>query len=116
MSGDDRAKLRLTFQAALVLQTLLTDPTADRYGLEIARATGLPTGTIYPILARLETASWVVSDWEAIEPAEEGRPRRRLYHLTGTGAVQARSALNEMRGQLAPTRWQPGTAQPGEVM
>lgn len=111
MGGRDRPKFRLTFQTALVLRALLSDPTNARYGLDLAKATKLPTGTIYPILARLEAAGWVASGWEAIDPAEEGRPRRRLYQLTGSGAVKARSALNEMRGQLAPAQWQPGTVQ-----
>ncbi len=108
MGGKDRAKPRVTFQMALVLRVLLTDPTKARYGLDVATSTRLPTGTIYPILARLEAADWVVSDWEAIDPAEEGRPRRRLYYLTGAGALQARVALDDMRGKLDPARWQPG--------
>jgi PadR family transcriptional regulator, regulatory protein PadR len=109
MGGKDRAKPRVTFQTALVLRALLTDPTKARYGLDVANSTGLPTGTIYPILARLEAAGWVSSGWEAIDPAEEGRPRRRLYYLTGEGAFSARAALDDMRGKLAPVRWQPGS-------
>jgi PadR family transcriptional regulator len=108
MSNKDRAKPRMTFQTALVLHALLADPTSPRYGLEVAKQTRLPTGTIYPILARLEAAGWVASDWEAVEPAREGRPRRRLYQLTGAGATQARAALSDMRDRLAPTRIVPG--------
>jgi hypothetical protein len=109
MVGKDRARVRLTFQTAVVLQALLVDPTVARYGLDVAKGTGFPTGTIYPILARLEAAGWVASGWETVDPAEEGRPRRRLYQLTGAGAVQARAALSQMRGQLSLPQWQPGT-------
>lgn len=58
---------------------------AEHYGLEIAKAAKLPTGTIYPILARLEEAGCLVSEWEQVDPAEEGRPRRRYYRLTAPG-------------------------------
>jgi PadR family transcriptional regulator PadR len=93
---------RMTLQTLAVLQAMLQDPTAPRYGLEIARAVGVPTGTIYPILARLEQARWVSSAWENTDPAEEGRPRRRLYFLTGEGATNARSVLHEGRRLIAP--------------
>jgi len=84
----------MTLQTQLVLRALLLDPARDRYGLELCGQTGLPSGTLYPILARLEQMSWVKSRWE--DPDEhitEGRPRRRYYRLTSDGAVEARSAL-----------------------
>jgi PadR family transcriptional regulator, regulatory protein PadR len=93
---------RMTLQTLAVLKAMLNDPTAPRYGLEIAGAVGLPTGTIYPILARLEQACWVSSAWENADPAEEGRPRRRLYLLTGEGATNARSEVRKTLGFLLP--------------
>src|SRR5262245_44393398 len=85
---------RMTLQTQLVLRTLIQDPTRDCYGLEVAAEVGLPAGTVYPILARLEEAGWVSSIWE--EPGvhvTEGRPRRRFYRIDPAGAQAAREAL-----------------------
>lgn len=86
--------LRMTLQTQLVLRALLDEPAQQRYGLELCDLVGLPSGTIYPILARLERVGWVDSVWE--DPAaheQAGRPRRRFYRLTPDGADQARAAL-----------------------
>ncbi len=82
-----------TPQTQAVLAALLRDVTEPHYGLEIARAAGLASGTLYPILARLERQKWVESEWERIDESAEGRRRRRYYRLTGEGA---RLARNEM--------------------
>lgn len=85
---------RLTPQTVEVLRLLVAAPAVPRYGRDIARETGLKTGTLHPILARLEMAGWVESFWE--DPAEhedQGRPRRRYYRLTGEGVKSARSAV-----------------------
>lgn len=84
-------------QTQLVLRAFLEEPTHERYGLQIAEAAGLPTGTIHPILARLEGLGWLESHWEDIDPAREGRPRRRYYRLSPHGAEQARHALATAR-------------------
>ncbi|QNK80503.1 PadR family transcriptional regulator [Nakamurella sp. PAMC28650] len=89
----------MTLSTQAVLRALLTDPTCERYGLEISAATGLPSGTLHPILARIEHLGWVESDWESIVPQKEGRPRRRYYRLTADGAVSARSALAEAHAE-----------------
>ncbi|GAA3134839.1 PadR family transcriptional regulator [Streptomyces echinatus] len=84
----------MTLQTQLVLRALLEDPAKQRYGLELCELAGLPSGTIYPILARLEQVGWVDSTWE--DPAvhkEAGRPRRRFYQITKDGAEGARDAL-----------------------
>jgi DNA-binding PadR family transcriptional regulator len=63
-----------------------------RYGLDIMEVTGLPSGTVYPTLTRLETRGFVVGQWEAQSVADRaGRPRRRYYKLTAAG----RAALAE---------------------
>jgi PadR family transcriptional regulator, regulatory protein PadR len=92
----------MTLQTLAVLQAMLAAPASPHYGLELAGVVGLPTGTVYPIMARLEKAGWVSSDWEEIKPSEEGRPRRRLYCLTGSGAHAARAALERGRRLIAP--------------
>ena len=63
------------------------------YGLEIGTAADLPSGTVHPILARLEGVDWVESRWEDVDPREQGRPARRYYRLTATGVEAARQAL-----------------------
>jgi PadR family transcriptional regulator PadR len=84
---------RMTLPTQLVLRALLAEPTQEVYGLQICAAAGLPSGTIHPILARLERLEWVTSRWEDIRPEDEGRPRRRYYLLTEDGAERARIAL-----------------------
>lgn len=83
----------MTLPTQLVLRALLVDPTAELYGLQICRMAELPSGTIHPILARLEGCGWLESRWEDIDPAKEGRPRRRYYRLSPDGAEHARNAL-----------------------
>jgi DNA-binding PadR family transcriptional regulator len=86
--------LRMTLQTQLVLRALLEEPARQRYGLELCELAGLPSGTIYPILARLEQGGWVTSTWEdPAVPEQAGSPRRRLYRITRDGAEQARYAL-----------------------
>jgi PadR family transcriptional regulator PadR len=84
---------RMTIPTQLVLQALLTDPTSEMYGVEIGDLAGLPSGTVHPILARLEGLGWLESRWEDVDPSEAGRPARRYYRLTPNGVEQARSAL-----------------------
>jgi hypothetical protein len=105
---------RITLPTAAVLRQMLADPSADYYGFALAEATGFPSGTIYPILARLEVAGWLASFWEEGDPVELERPRRRMYRLTGHGAHAARDALVATQRLLGavPTSPQPqaGTA------
>jgi PadR family transcriptional regulator PadR len=105
---------QMTLQTVAVLRAMLQAPTHTHYGLRLAGETGLPTGTIYPILARLEKAGWVSSSWEEREPAELERPRRRLYTLTGSGAHSARAALADVHRLLTLAPGQPGVVRPGE--
>jgi PadR family transcriptional regulator PadR len=83
----------MTLPTQLVLRALLRRPTHDMYGLEICNAAGLPSGTIHPILARLEGIGWLESRWEDADPAQVGRPRRRYYRLSPDGAEKACDAL-----------------------
>jgi PadR family transcriptional regulator PadR len=92
---------RLTLHTQAVLAVLLSDMTADHYGLEISRKAELPSGTIYPILARLEKLGWVTSSWESVDPSAEGRPARRLYRLSELGAQRARQAQIDTMRRLA---------------
>jgi PadR family transcriptional regulator, regulatory protein PadR len=87
---------RLTEQTIRVLRVLLADPAIPRYGLDIAREAQLKTGTVHPILDRLQRAGWIASFWESDEDqADTGRPRRRFYRFTAGGAELARNAIAE---------------------
>src|SRR6476620_6253910 len=103
---------RMTIATQLVLDALLADPAQALYGLEIGEQAGLPSGTIHPILARLEGIGWVESSWEDIDPRVEGRPQRRYYRLTATGAPSARDAVSRAYRSRATLRTNPlgGTA------
>jgi DNA-binding PadR family transcriptional regulator len=63
-----------------VLGELVADPSTGRYGFELARATGLASGTLYPILMRLEERGLLEARWEFAE----NRPRH-VYRLTAEG-------------------------------
>jgi PadR family transcriptional regulator PadR len=95
-------RLRITTAVGAVLAALLADPDGDRYGLELMQAAGLPSGTLYPVLSRLEKAGWVVAEWERIDPAVEGRPARRYYRLTPDGVAAARRELAALQRRLRP--------------
>jgi DNA-binding PadR family transcriptional regulator len=102
----------MTTSVLKVAAALLADPAAERYGLQLMQATGLPSGTLYPILVRLERAGWVESRWEQADPAAEGRPTRRYYRLTPDGAVEARREVAAMQQQMARVVTPGAEAQP----
>lgn len=83
----------MTLSTQLVLHALLQTPTEELYGLQIGEMAGLATGTVHPILARLERLGWLESHWEDVDPSAAGRPARRYYRLTGVGADHAQDAL-----------------------
>lgn len=92
---------RMTTQTLNVLATMLGEPEAEWYGLDLSKRSGLKPGTIYPILDRLLKAGWLQRRWEQIDPVIEGRPRRRLYRLTGVGAPAVRRALDDHLASLS---------------
>jgi PadR family transcriptional regulator, regulatory protein PadR len=96
----------MTVPTQLVLDVLLADPAEELYGLRIGDEAGLPSGTVHPILARLEGLGWLESRWEDVDPRAAGRPPRRYYRLTATGAEDAKAALARARrpavGRLRP--------------
>jgi DNA-binding PadR family transcriptional regulator len=102
MAGDDP---RITGPVLKVLGTLMAQGGTDLSGAEIARATGLASGTLYPILFRLERAGWLESQWEDGDPAELGRPRRRHYQVTPLGARRARAAVRDLQPAIGRVAW-----------
>src|SRR6266851_832065 len=93
-----------SFTGVLILQALAQ---GYRFGFDIMQVTGLPSGTIYPALRRLESLDLVTSDWEKDANArKEGRPRRRYYTLTQTGRRQLHESEARIQavGRLIPRR------------
>jgi DNA-binding PadR family transcriptional regulator len=79
----------MSLQTLRVLEAFLSGPSEELAGADVARRGHIASGTLYPILLRLESAGWLVSRWEKIDPSLEGRPRRRLYRMTPSGLRRA---------------------------
>src|SRR4051812_3959370 len=94
---------RLTYPTGIVL---LAVSRGFRYGFEIMDASGLQSGTVYPILRRLEDAGLLSARWEPVADArDEQRPPRRYYRITGAGSralAEAMSRFPGLSGTLAP--------------
>jgi len=86
-------EVRVTRAVAALLRIFLGNESEARYGYDLMKETGFASGKLYPILARLEAAGWLVKEREQIDPVEAGRPVRRLYRLSPEGALAARRAL-----------------------
>lgn len=85
---------RLTHATSLVLRAIATNHV---HGFQIMEVTGLPSGTVYPVLRRLELQGYLASTWEAEDEAHDaGRPRRRLYRLTRLGVELAAEAATRL--------------------
>ena len=84
--------VRLSHSAALILKALSL---GYRFGFDIMEVTGLPSGTVYPALRRLERDDLVSSQWEAeSEVSDSGRPARRYYEITARGKSAALAATD----------------------
>lgn len=93
------ANRRLSPQTTEVLTALALNPQSWLYGLEIAAATGLKSGSLYPILIRLAERGLLESQW--LEPDRPGRPPRHAYRITGAGKAALRVA-GAARRALSP--------------
>jgi PadR family transcriptional regulator PadR len=89
------ASRRPSAQTLAVLEALASTPGDWLYGLQVAAATGLKSGSLYPILARLAERGLLESRW--LEPEKPGRPARHAYRLTGEGRAALKVALNAAR-------------------
>lgn len=96
---------RLTEQTLRVVGALAMCSKDEVSGAEIARETKLPSGTLYPILLRLEKTKWLESRWEEESPTKLGRPRRRLYKVTALGAKNTRAAISKVQSAIGVLAW-----------
>ena len=74
-------------------------------GADLSKSIGIPSGTLYPILFRLERAGWLQSEWEEGDPSEMGRPRKRFYTVTPTGAEETKAAFRSLLPSRARFAW-----------
>jgi DNA-binding PadR family transcriptional regulator len=86
-----------------LLEALLSAPEQWHYGYDLSKQTGLKSGTLYPLLMRLEQTGWLEAEWE--ERGVRGRPARHIYRLTEAGRAEATrragTAAPELRLKLA---------------
>jgi len=106
-------KVQITVAVARILREFLADPSAERYGYDLMRATSFPSGKLYPILTKLVRIGWLVREREDTDPAGVGRPQRFYYRLSSDGVDAARYELAVLSEQLASPARGPGLLQPG---
>jgi PadR family transcriptional regulator PadR len=92
----------ITPKVALVLKIFLEEPDQPRYGFELMKLTGMASGSLYPMLARLEAAGWLTRGKEDIDPHMAGRPARSNYTMTGAAVSAARVQLAELSERYRP--------------
>lgn len=85
-------------QTAAVLAALALRPARWRHGYDLAKETGLASGTLYPILMRLERRGALDARWQP--PERPGRPARHAYRLTGEGRKLAAETAPAVRLRL----------------
>jgi len=97
---------RMTGPTIRIIGELMTAPAKGTSGAELSKVTKIPSGTMYPVLFRLEKAGWLESEWEDRDPSEMGRPRRRLYTITAKGAQKSRATFKELFPESGRIAWQ----------
>jgi len=88
-------RLRLSRQTLEILQALLVRPGQWQHGYAISKATGIASGTLYPILMRLDKLGWLETSWE--DGRVPGRPPRHQYRLSANGREWAKEELRAAR-------------------
>lgn len=94
---------KLSHTAAMILQAIHG---GYKYGFSIMEMTGLPSGTVYPAMRRLESDGLIRSQWERQSIADaEQRPARKYYKLTATGisSLEASRKRYPLLERLIPT-------------
>jgi len=87
-------------KARQLLATMLTQPEIYRYGYELMKVTGISSGTLYPILMRLEERGFLEAQWRSSN--KPGRPPRHAYKLTNAGIQFAVSELENSKKPIHP--------------
>ena len=94
----------------MLLQALLAARGRWSHGYELTAATGIKSGTLYPLLIRLESEGLLEAEWQP--PLAGGRPPRHAYRLTASGQRLARAEAAEAREAIEAAGWRAGKAAP----
>ena len=92
----------LSAHARRILAALLEGGASWSHGYELARIAGVKSGTLYPLLIRLEEQGYLEAEWQ--QPAERGRPARHAYRLTPSGMKLARDNPPDQVPDLASAK------------
>ena len=98
-------EIRITGPVLKVLGTLSLSGVGELSGADIARVTNLASGTLYPILFRLERASWLESRWEVDDSRATRGPRRRFYRISALGERSLKAAVDDLQQALGRLAW-----------
>jgi PadR family transcriptional regulator len=101
-------KRALSPPARALLAALLDARDRWSYGYELASLTGIKSGTLYPLLIRLETQGYLKAEWQP--PVASGRPPRHAYRLTAEGQRRARAAATAADRAVPAAGWRAGGA------
>ncbi|MEU4599933.1 PadR family transcriptional regulator [Nocardia sp. NPDC023988] len=95
--------IRMTLWTVVVLREFVVNAHEQQWGFDLLQRLGLASGTLYPILRRLEEAGWIVGQLEDIDnAAQEGRRPRKYYSLTAEAHPLAVRALREFSTRAQP--------------
>lgn len=79
------------------LAVFVNNPSEQFSGIDICQKTGMKSGTVYPLLIKMEENGWLESEWEDIDPRQEGRPKRHFYKITRRGVIHGTKLLEKHR-------------------
>jgi PadR family transcriptional regulator, regulatory protein PadR len=103
--SSNASEIRITGPLLKVLGTLTSSGGAELSGADIARVTKIASGTLYPILFRLERAGWLESRWESVDSRAVARPRRRLYRTSALGERSLRATVEDLQQTFGRVAW-----------
>lgn len=95
---------RMSLQTLTLLRVMLDRFDDQHYGYDLMTKAKLKSGSLYPILDRLEHHGLVASAWEDIDPKVAGRAPRRYYRLTAEGIRRAEEELRAAQASLLGER------------
>ena len=93
---------RITVQFLKVISIFISNPWSEYSGADICRRAKLKSGTVYPMLIKMEVNGWLSSELEKIDPKKEGRPKKRLYKITHRGLIEGQKILAEHFPSVPP--------------
>lgn len=98
----------LSRHARMLLAALLDAGSGWSYGYDLCSTTGIKSGTLYPLLIRLESQGYLEAEWQ--QPVASGRPPRHVYRLTAAGRQLAQSEGAALDRAEADAGWRTGEA------